>query len=177
MTTQSSEYSKPQSLNDYLWHLQRDGFYIIRDALPRSSIAALDRELDCSFANAPFCEGDFYGRQTKRFGGLLNRSETAAGLIQHPLILDVADGILGPWCDRFNLNLTQGIEIHPGAPAQFPHRDQDMWDGTKGEVEYLLNVMWPLSSFTAENGATKIWPGSHYQGAADLPMSSGEITA
>ena len=36
-----------------------------------------------------------------------------------------------------------------------------MWDGPKGELEYLVNVMWPLSEFTADNGATVIWPGSH----------------
>src|SRR3546814_4276017 len=51
--------------------------------------------------------------------------------------------------------------IHPGALAQYPHRDQDMWQGPKGEVEYLLNVIWPLSPFTAENGATRLWPHSH----------------
>jgi len=36
-----------------------------------------------------------------------------------------------------------------------------MWRGPKGEVEYLLNIMWPLSPFSPENGATVIWPASH----------------
>src|SRR5262249_15453065 len=26
---------------------------------------------------------------------------------------------------------------------------------------WLLNVMWPVSAFTEENGSTRLWPGSH----------------
>src|SRR3546814_17089641 len=42
-----------------------------------------------------------------------------------------------------------------------PHRDQDMWPGPKGSIEYLMNVMWPLVPFTPENGGTRLWTGSH----------------
>jgi ectoine hydroxylase-related dioxygenase (phytanoyl-CoA dioxygenase family) len=69
--------------------------------------------------------------------------------------------MLLPWCDRIALNLTQAIEIHPGALPQAPHRDQDMWGGPKGSLEYLVNVMWPLAPFSRENGGTRLWPGSH----------------
>jgi len=31
----------------------------------------------------------------------------------------------------------------------------------KGAHEYLVNVIWPLSPFRRENGATLIYPGSH----------------
>ena len=36
-----------------------------------------------------------------------------------------------------------------------------MYGGAKGETEYLINVMWPLTAFTEANGATRIWPRSH----------------
>jgi ectoine hydroxylase-related dioxygenase (phytanoyl-CoA dioxygenase family) len=36
-----------------------------------------------------------------------------------------------------------------------------MWGGPKGELEYLVNVMWPLTPFTPANGGTRIWSGSH----------------
>ncbi len=81
--------------------------------------------------------------------------------MRHAVVMDVAKAILGPYCDTLQLNLTQGVEIFPGSPRQPPHRDQDMWGGPKGDIEYLLNVMWPLSPFTRENGATLVWPGSH----------------
>jgi ectoine hydroxylase-related dioxygenase (phytanoyl-CoA dioxygenase family) len=82
-------------------------------------------------------------------------------LVMHREILDLAELALGNWCERIQLNLSQAIELHPGALAQFPHRDQDMWQGSLGETEYLVNVIWPLTAFTKSNGATLIWPRSH----------------
>ena len=138
------------------------GYTVVRGAVPESVTAALSADLDDRFAATPFCEGDFYGRRTKRFGSLLTRSPHAAGLVQHPVALDLAEHVLGPHCERIALNLTQAIEIHEGALAQYPHRDEDMWGGPKGEIEYLINVIWPLTPFTAANGGTRIWPGSNH---------------
>lgn len=142
-------------------HLRREGWCIIPDALPTRTIAALDRDLADTFARTPFCEGGFYGETTKRFGRLLSRSTQAAKLVQHETILGVVGNLLSPWCDTIQLNVTQAIAVYPGAPAQLPHRDQDMWAGSKGETEYLVNVIWPLTAFTADNGATLVWPRTH----------------
>lgn len=141
--------------------LESNGYCVIRGALPEATIEMLDADLAPVFAATPHCRGDFYGLRTKRFGGLLARSAHADALVRHPLARTLSERALLPWCDRIALNLTQAVEIHPGAPAQFPHRDQDMWGGPKGEVEYLVNVMWPLGPFTAANGATRLWHGSH----------------
>lgn len=157
--------------------LKAEGYCIIPDVVPLETISAINEDLNERFAATPFSEGGFYGPRTKRFGSLLKRSLAAHHFVQHPLILSIVQEILGPWCDRFNLNLTQGIEIHPGAPAQFPHRDQDMWQGEKGRIEYLVNVMWPLTEFTSENGATHIWPGSHYPGVLDMAPIDRPICA
>ena len=128
-------------------------------------MARIDAELADDFAATPMCSGNFYGERTKRFGRVLARSKTATALAMHPLILALAGRILGPWCDVIQLNVAQAIEIHPGAVSQFPHRDQDMWWGEKGRIEYLVNVIWPLTSFTPDNGATLLWPGTHGPGA------------
>ncbi|ALJ14066.1 phytanoyl-CoA dioxygenase family protein [Sphingopyxis macrogoltabida] len=141
--------------------LNERGFAILRGAMAPDAMMAIDRDLDARFHAAPFCEGGFYGERTKRFGRLLLRAPRSAELVMHPAVLAAAEEALLPWCERMQLNLTQAIELHPGALAQFPHRDQEMWQGVTGEVEYLVNVMWPLTPFTIENGATLIWPGSH----------------
>jgi ectoine hydroxylase-related dioxygenase (phytanoyl-CoA dioxygenase family) len=70
--------------------------------------------------------------------------------------------VLGPHCDWYQLNLSQGIRIHPGERQQVPHRDEEMWPCAKGRAEYLVNVMWALSDYTAENGATRLWPRSQF---------------
>jgi hypothetical protein len=142
-------------------NLMDQGYAILRGAAPASLIARVAKDLRPRYDATPFCEGGFYGERTKRFGRLLIRSPHMADLVMNPAILDLAELALGNWCERIQLNLAQAIELHPGALAQFPHRDQDMWQGALGEVEYLVNVMWPLTPFTAENGATLIWPNSH----------------
>src|SRR3546814_11528966 len=78
-----------------------------------------DWSSDVCSSDLPFCDGDFYGRSTKRFGGLLRHSAHAAALVQNTLVLEITQRVLGPWCDRIALNLTQAIELHPGAPAQY----------------------------------------------------------
>ena len=145
----------------FAFDLMDDGFTIIRNAAPRALLETINREFGERYSATPFCEGGFYGERTKRFGRLLVRSDHMAELVMHPEILALAEQALGPWCDRIQLNLTQAIELHPGALPQFPHRDQDMWAGDIGQREYLINVMWPLTAFTEQNGATVIWPGSH----------------
>jgi ectoine hydroxylase-related dioxygenase (phytanoyl-CoA dioxygenase family) len=141
--------------------LARDGYCVIERAADPALIARINAELAPRFAATPMCQGDFYGTSTKRFGALLTRAPETARLAMHERILSIVGAALLPWCDRIALNLTQAIEIHPGAITQAPHRDQDMWGGPKGMLEYLVNVMWPLNPFTRENGGTRLWPGSH----------------
>ncbi len=91
----------------------------------------------------------------------MSRSETLHDLVLDERIFGCVNEILGPNCDSLQLNLTQGIEIHPGAPAQGPHRDADMWWLPRGMMECMINVMWALDDFTEENGATRVWPESN----------------
>lgn len=151
-----------------------DGYCVIPDLLPQT-IEALDRELVEDFDRTPFCEGGFYGARTKRFGRLLARSCHSEALVRHPLVTGVVERVLSPFCDTIQLNLTRAIAIHPGALPQLPHRDQDMWRGAIGEVEYLVNVMWPLTAYTRDNGATLVWPESHGFRALDPAIPSSEF--
>lgn len=150
----------PRSRDDALTVLLRDGWCVVRDVLPTPTVQGLVADLAPRFEATPFCEGGFYGGRTKRFGGLLKRTPYAADLVMHRQVLEIGEAVLGPHCDRFQLNLTQALQIHPGQAMQPPHRDEDMWGGPKGGMEYLLNVMWPLTPYRAENGATLIYPNS-----------------
>jgi hypothetical protein len=155
--------------------LLKQGWCVIPSLVPPQLVAELDCDLASDFHGTPFCDGGFYGRRTKRFGRLLARSPLASKLVQHPLVLGISRRILEPWCDTIQLNLTQALALHPGAPPQLPHRDQDMWRGAVGETEYLVNVMWPFTRYTRENGATIVWPNSHGRQALDEVMPPGEF--
>lgn len=148
--------------------LARDGWCVFGRAVEPSLIAGIEADLDPRFAATPLCQGAFFGARTKRFGSLLTRSPAIERLVMHPLVLEIVEQMLLPWCERIALNLTQAIEIHPHALPQLPHRDQDMWQGPKGGLEYLVNVMWPLTAFTRLNGGTRLWTGSQFD--QDVPV-------
>ncbi|MCP5400494.1 MAG: phytanoyl-CoA dioxygenase family protein [Sphingomonas sp.] len=137
------------------------GYAVVPGAMPPELVEALAGDLAPVFERTPFSRGAFYGANTKRFHGLLRRSRHTADFLLHPAILGAVKSVLGPHCDRVQLNLTQAIEIVPGGEAQPPHRDQDMWPVHSPDVEYLVNVMWPFTHYQASNGATVLWPGSH----------------
>ena len=157
--------------------LDRDGYCVIRNAVPANQIDAIDSSLDYDFAATPYCVGDFFGERTKRFGRLLTRAPATRALVMHDAIFALAESVLAPNCDRIALNLTQAVEIHPDALDQYPHRDHDLWPAIKGGQQFQVNVMWPLSPFTAENGATRLWPGSHRLGYDGDTSESGAVPA
>lgn len=147
--------------DSYMLALDKLGYCVIRDAMPRETVDALSKDLAPIFDETKLSIGPFYGGTTKRFHGLLRRSPWMAAFVQHAGVLAAVEAILGAHCDSIQLNLTQAIEILPGGEAQPPHRDQDMWPIRTPGVEYLVNVMWPFSPYTHDNGATIVWPGSH----------------
>jgi ectoine hydroxylase-related dioxygenase (phytanoyl-CoA dioxygenase family) len=156
------------AVNRHAATLARDGWCVFERAVEPALITGIEADLDPRFAATPLCQGAFYGERTKRFGSLLIRSPTIERLTMHPLVLQIVEQMLLPWCERIALNLTQAIEIHPGALPQLPHRDQDMWQGPKGGLEYLVNVMWPMTTFARLNGGTRLWTGSQFD--QDIPV-------
>ncbi|MDB5726231.1 MAG: phytanoyl-CoA dioxygenase [Novosphingobium sp.] len=146
---------------DIAAELRQHGYCVVEQAMTRGDVAGLRRDLEPVFERTRRSVGPFYGDTTKRFHGLLGRSPRVASFVMHHGILAAVKAILGDHCDAIQLNLTQAIEILPGGEAQPPHRDQDMWPIRAPGVEYLVNVMWPFTRYSAENGATIVWPGSH----------------
>lgn len=168
----------PAALPAPVPELIRRGYAIVRGAADRQEMLAMSRSLDDRFEATPFSVGAFHGERTKRFHRLLARCEGAPDLVMNETVLGAARTILGPWCDFPEINLTQGVEIHPGAPAQAPHADHNMWPLPKGSMELCVNVFWPLVEFTAENGATRVWPGSHIRSRdVNAPLPEPEICA
>lgn len=159
--------SPDEAAEQLVVELRTKGYAVIKSCRTPKFMTSLGDELGPLFDATPFCSGPFYGNRTKRIGSLLKRSPRVRYLVQDPVILPAVEKILGSACDRIQLNVAQGIEIHPGELRQFPHRDHDMWPCAKDEQEILVNVIWPLTPFTADNGATRIYPKSHGAAAKD----------
>lgn len=144
--------------------LRSNGYVIFDRLLSEERVDRVCEELEPWFAATPHCQGDFYGWATTRLGSVLLKSQASHELVMHPLMLSIMDEVLRPHCDWYQLNLTQGVRLHPGQRQQVPHRDEEMWPNQKNGIEYLVNVMWALSEFTADNGATLLWPRSQFRG-------------
>lgn len=142
--------------------LRANGYVIFDRLLPEAIVDSVCAELEPYFQATPRCQGDFYGWSTTRFGSVPLKSPASHALLLHEMMLALAGEVLGPHCDWYQLNLTQAVRLHPGERQQVPHRDEEMWPCPKGGIEYLINVMWALCDFTAENGATRLWPRSHF---------------
>ena len=142
--------------------LRRDGGVIVRDLAPAGLIDACAAELRSSFNE--YDEGqrtDFSGAKTLRCGGVLRYAPSCAALIAHPMVLAVADAILLPSCAEYQIGSTTGVEILPGESEQQLHRDDTPYPIQVAGFELQIGVMWAFNDFTAENGATRVVPGSH----------------
>lgn len=151
---------RDRQLDGDLAALDRDGYLILDGVLNDYETQTLEGELEPWIGRTPRCEGDFYGWRTTRVGGLLSKAPIVQHLVLNPRILAIAEALMKPACDYVQLNLTQATRVHPGERAQAPHRDEEMWPADTGGRHWLLNVMWAVSDFTEENGATCLWPGS-----------------
>ena len=141
--------------------MQRDGACIIRDLLSEDTLARLDSDLKPWIERSQHGSDEFTGRKTKRTGALIARCPEIRPIVTHPLVLAAANELLGPYCHRIQLHLTQTIDIFPGQPAQVLHRDRLAWGGFLPKpIESQFNTIWALTDFTEENGATHIIPGS-----------------
>jgi hypothetical protein len=128
--------------------------------------ALLDRiaeELEPYLGETAVGKDEFSGFRTRRTGALIARSVTFRELAVHPFVLGVLGDVLGKAGSIFQLHLTQIIEIGAGEPAQLVHRDQWAFDffPFPAGFEVECHVMWAMSDFTEENGATRVIPGSH----------------
>ena len=142
--------------------LDAEGCAVVDALVPRVELDRVRDELTAHLEATPLGEDDFSGRRTRRTGALIARSHAAREVIQHPLVLDAVRRALAG-ATNFQLHLTQVIAIGPGEPAQLIHRDQwafDFFPFPRG-YEVQCNTIWAMSDFTAENGATRVIPGSH----------------
>jgi len=161
---------KPQG---HLETLEREGFVVLENVLDARRCRKLAEEIDPWLESTPRCEGDFYGWNTTRVGGLLSKAPSVRDLVLDPYILAIAEALLLPSCDCIQLNLTQAVRVHGQERPQAPHRDEEMWPCPTQGRHWLLNVMWAVSDFTEENGATRLWPRSHRE-ALDRGLDPAE---
>ncbi len=149
-------------IRDVVETLRRDGAVVVKGlvevTLADQIIAELRPRLDASGLRS---SSDFNGEKTLRANSVLTTAPSAAGLIDHDMVVGVADALLLPHCATYQVGSMTAIEILPGEAAQALHRDDSLYPIQTAGMELQIGVMWALDDFSVENGATRVVPGSH----------------
>jgi len=138
--------------------LEEDGYAVVPDVLDPGEIGAVRDALAPHFSLGYRGRNPFEGHQTQRVYCLVAKSRAFDRLILDSLMLDVAQAVLG---DNFLLTATLAIKLEPGETAQDFHFDDAFNRLPRPHPPYSLSTLWAIDEFTAENGATLLYPGSH----------------
>ncbi len=143
--------------------MQEDGAAIVTDLTATETVDRIRAELRPHLdAKGLETESDFNGSRTLRvYSSLLGLAPTAAELVDHDRVVEVANAVLLPHCATYQIGSLTGIEILPGESAQALHRDDSLYPIEISGLELQIGVMWALDDFTVENGATRVVPKSH----------------
>jgi ectoine hydroxylase-related dioxygenase (phytanoyl-CoA dioxygenase family) len=165
--------------------LLQDGAVIVRDLLSPTVVDAINADVQ------PYVDAadpdmrhlnpgvQFFHAQTRHVSGLAGKSRTfATEVMIHPLLMSLCDTILGPSCARYQLNLAHLLERLPGAQDQFWHQDELVWNLVpEPKPQLQLASVIALVDFTADNGATRVFPGSHRWEPGRYPTDESPVVA
>jgi ectoine hydroxylase-related dioxygenase (phytanoyl-CoA dioxygenase family) len=139
--------------------LQDSGSVIIENVLSDEVLSGLSDDLRPEFdREGHLYQNTFNGHHTLRVGGVTKYSAHFPTLHLHPTVLAIADAILKPHCEVYQVGSTTAIEILPGEDAQVLHADDACYPSHLLPFEAQISALWALDDFTVENGATRVVP-------------------
>jgi hypothetical protein len=156
MTTQTMPAATATG-QDLAQRLLSDGYVVVTGMMSDADLQAARADLARVLTATPAGRNFFEGYSTQRVYALFAKTRTFDHAATNPLLLDVLDLVLG----NYQLSAPVGIRIGPGEQAQVLHRDDAIYPVPEPHPPLVVNTMWPLDEFTAENGATRFIPGSH----------------
>jgi ectoine hydroxylase-related dioxygenase (phytanoyl-CoA dioxygenase family) len=147
--------------------LDEEGFLLLPSLLTADRLTEVIDRLETLWTE----EGQAAGQENynaievkvRRLANLANKGDIFRSLFAHPLVLAVAEAVMGP---QVRLSMLNAREVPPheeGAKQAF-HSDTDNAGKPDKQGFYSCTAVWLLDPFTPENGATRIVPGSHRSG-------------
>jgi hypothetical protein len=148
--------------------LESEGGVIVEGFIPPAVIDRMNREFDPFVDKArgrttgsPLYDV-FHGSETVVMHGLLAKAPSFEEVLIQPLALAFAEAQFQGRCASIALASAEFRQVGPGSPAQRPHRDDGSWSYARDfPGPLMVSTLLALTPFTAETGATRVWPGSH----------------
>ncbi|PBA29879.1 phytanoyl-CoA dioxygenase [Mycobacterium intracellulare] len=139
--------------------LDRDGYVIWENLLSAEECAHIRQTVRPWLGHTG--RNSFEGRRTQRIYSVLSRTRACDRLVDHPRVLAALDRLLMP---NYLLSALQAINIQPGEAAQLAHHDDGFYPIPRPRAPLAAATIWAIDDFTADNGATVLYPGSHRWG-------------
>lgn len=160
VSPESSTAVAATTIEEAVEHLATNGYVVLPDVIPAALVDTLRDRIDETIErdHISFGTNVFLGHRTRRVFNLLSRHpDFAAVPLQSPM-LGVVERVLGR--DLLLSSLT-AIDIHPGQDAQPLHADDAALPVPRPHQPLGVVAIWALTDFTADNGGTRLVPGSH----------------
>ena len=132
--------------------LDREGWVVMADALDAAWIERLRRAFDAAPAQVN-------GTQHVRLAPDMPEPEAWRALETHEAVIAAAEHVLG---GPVRVRDLHGRNPLPGHGQQGLHADAP--ERGEGEPFVVATALWMIDDFTADNGATVLYPGSHRWG-------------
>jgi hypothetical protein len=139
--------------------LDRDGYVIWENLLTAGQCAQIRETVRPWLGHTG--RNSFEGLRTQRIYSVLSRTRVCDRLVDDPRVLAVLDRLLMP---NYLLSALQAINIRPGEAAQLAHHDDGFYPLPRPRAPLAAATIWAIDDFTADNGATVLYPGSHRWG-------------
>ena len=138
--------------------LDRDGYLAFPGLMNAAWLESLRQRIDQLLAEEGHAAGSEFKHEpgARRLANLVNKGRVFEEVMLHPTVLEAMAHVLGP---RFKLSSFNARTPNPYGQGNQPlHVDSGALPDEQGY--WVANSIWMLDDFTAENGATRIIPGS-----------------
>ena len=145
-------------------HLDEHGYVVLKEVLTTNQVSALkERSVKLIEKERELGAQLYLDNRSQRVWNLVNKGKVFVDMIQHPLVLEFQEHLLGKNCtlSSFTVNL-----IGSGSPVSELHIDYPLSSLPTPHPSFALcaNSVYLLDDFSLENGATRLVPGSHKRG-------------
>lgn len=181
MTLLIPQFQSTDSLATITDALDGAGCAVIHGLTRSEIVDTAKHELSSFMAATPVAEADdpstFYPAKTRRISALMARSPTSHQFALDPVVQQLCEHHLGRNCERYQLHVSAGLDIGPGAREQVLHREEDPFKFFPlPRPNLVIATMWAMTRFTKDNGATLLVPGSH-RWEADRKADPDEVVS